>query len=51
MRCCVVAGRAWLIAGRVWNSDELAALGMKKKSEYKSPKRRKPGDGGGGQSK
>jgi hypothetical protein len=31
------------------NSDELAALGMKKKSEYKSPKRRKPGGGNGGQ--
>lgn len=31
------------------NSDEVAALGMKKKSEYKSPKRRKPGGGNGGQ--
>ena len=31
------------------NSDQVASLGMKKKSEYKSPTRRKPG--GGGESK
>ena len=31
------------------NSDQVASLGMKKKSEYKSPSRRKPG--GGGESK
>ena len=28
------------------NSDQVASLGMKKKSEYKSPTRRKPGGGG-----
>lgn len=33
------------------NSDQVASLGIKKKSEYKSPKRRKPGGGNGGQSK
>ena len=28
------------------NSDQVASLGVKKKSEYKSPTRRKPGGGG-----
>src|SRR5947209_1687167 len=28
------------------NSDQVASLGVKKKSEYKSPSRRKPGGGG-----
>ena len=28
------------------NSDQVASLGIKKKSEYKSPTRRKPGGGG-----
>ena len=28
------------------NSDQVASLGMKKKSEYKSPKRNKKGNGG-----
>jgi hypothetical protein len=33
------------------NSDQVSSLGMKKKSEYKSPARRKNGGGGGGESK
>jgi hypothetical protein len=28
------------------NSDQVASVGLKKKSEYKSPTRRKPGGGG-----